>query len=119
MSGPTATREPVLVAGCGSIGTRHLRNLKALGVGPLLALDADRERTYRAAATVGATPIESIDVAPSLRAAFICTPTNGHLEPARAALRRGAHLFIEKPIAATMDGVPELIAEADRLRKTI
>ena len=100
---------PVLVAGCGSIGMRHLRNLAHLGIGPLLVYDPDRQRSTKAAGAVGANPLTSLEEAPSLWAAFICSPTNRHLPVARAVLERGAHLFIEKPISDSLEGVAELL----------
>lgn len=110
---------PILVVGCGSIGSRHLRNLASLGLAPLLTYDVDTDRSARAAAAVGAMPIAALEDAPELEAAFICTPTSRHLAPARAALERGAHLFIEKPIADALEGVPELLDEAERRQRAV
>jgi len=42
-----------LVAGCGSIGRRHLRNLGRLSAGELLAFDIDPQRSEQAAAESG------------------------------------------------------------------
>jgi predicted dehydrogenase len=105
-------KEPVLVVGCGSIGSRHLRNLAAMGIKRLLAYDADRQRCVKAAAAAGAIPLSSLEEAPPIEAAFICSPTSLHLEPARLALARGANLFIEKPISHSLDGVDKLLAKA-------
>lgn len=110
---------PILVVGCGSIGSRHLRNLASLKMGPLLAYDPDPARSSKAAAFVGGTPIARIEQAPELAAAFICTPTSTHLASALVALERGAHLFIEKPIADSLEGVPELLSEARRRHRVV
>jgi predicted dehydrogenase len=119
MTATGTLKGPILVVGCGSIGSRHLRNLAGIGIGPLLTYDSDPERSRRAAASVGGTAIETIAQAPDLGAAFICTPTSRHLEPARAALERGAHLFIEKPIADSLEGVPALLEQAKATGRTI
>lgn len=119
MIGQSRLSAPVLVAGCGSIGTRHLRNLARLGIGPLLAYDLDRQRSTNAAGAVGANPLASLEEAPPLRAAFVCSPTSRHLQVARAVLERGAHLFIEKPISDSLEGVAELLVEARRQRRTV
>jgi len=41
--------------------------------------------------------------------AFICTPTSLHIPAAMAAAWKGCHLFIEKPLSHTLEGVDELI----------
>jgi len=43
-------------------------------------------------------------------AALICTPTDQHIPQARAAAEAGCHVFVEKPISTTLEGVQELIA---------
>ncbi|MEP6692849.1 MAG: Gfo/Idh/MocA family oxidoreductase, partial [Gemmatimonadaceae bacterium] len=47
-------------------------------------------------------------------AAFICTPSALHVPAAIACARAGAHLFMEKPLSHTLDGVRELLAEVAR-----
>lgn len=39
---------------------------------------------------------------------FVCSPTKLHLEQAREAAKNGMHLFIEKPLSNSLDGVDEL-----------
>lgn len=102
------------VVGCGSIGSRHLRNLKALGCGDLIAIDPDLERRGRAAMDANARE------APSLTAALddgadvvlVTTPTAEHIQPALEAVRAGADVLIEKPLAASLCGIEELLGEA-------
>jgi predicted dehydrogenase len=103
----------ILVVGCGSIGQRHLRNLHALGVTALSAVDPDPARTdvVRAGGvTVHATLDEALKAAPD--AALICTPPHLHLDGARAAISAGAHVFVEKPLAVTLAGVDDVLALA-------
>ena len=47
--------------GCGSIGRRHLRNLKQLNAGLLLAWDPVPERLTEAARESQAKPVRSVD----------------------------------------------------------
>ena len=112
-SNPTARR--FAVAGCGSIGLRHLRNLRALGCADLVAVDPDLAARDRAAAETGALPLP--DLAAALEAGasvvLVTTPTALHLAPALEAVRAGADLFVEKPLAASLDGIDELIDEAE------
>jgi len=44
----------------------------------------------------------------------IATPPRSHFELARAALRQGKHVLVEKPLAGSSDQAECLIAEADR-----
>ena len=41
---------------------------------------------------------------------LVCTPSNQHVPQATRAAQAGCHLFVEKPISTTMDGVDDLIA---------
>jgi predicted dehydrogenase len=43
------------VIGCGSIGSRHARNLRALGAPEVALCDLDRARAVRLATAIGAT----------------------------------------------------------------
>jgi predicted dehydrogenase len=48
------------------------------------------------------------------QAGFVCVPTASHLEPAMALARAGIHLFMEKPVSHSVDGVKELVEEVER-----
>ncbi len=105
----------VFVLGCGSIGLRHIANLRKLGLEPILAFDPVPERLDRAVRdyqVVPAAPEQGFGAAPA--AVLVCTPPNTHLAIARLAVAAGAHLFIEKPIADRLDGLPEMLSEAKR-----
>ncbi|MEO5772698.1 MAG: Gfo/Idh/MocA family oxidoreductase [Sphingomicrobium sp.] len=51
---------------------------------------------------------------PAVDAVIVATPVNTHFELGMAALRAGKHLFVEKPIAATVEHARLLVEEADR-----
>lgn len=104
--------EHLLVVGCGSIGQRHLRNLKALGAGPLLAWDVDAGRREAVARALDVETVTSLEegLRAKPRATLICTPPASHLGLAHAAAEAGCHLFIEKPLADRLDGVEALTA---------
>lgn len=112
----------IAIIGCGSIGLRHTENLLKLGYRKIVVCDPRAERrrivTERFGLTAVATTAqafrERVDVA------FITSPTHLHLAQARKALRRGAHVFIEKPLAHVVDRrVYQLLAEARRSRRKI
>lgn len=104
----------ILIAGCGSIGARHARNLHELGATDLLLFDPDKERTEALGRELSAQSFADIERAferqPEL--ALICAPTSLHLPLARLALERDCHLFVEKPLSDSMKGAAELIDTA-------
>ncbi len=99
-----------LIAGLGSIGRRHLRNLLALGQRDIVLY-----RTGRSTLPddeLAGFPVET-DLAAALArhrpdAVIVANPTALHLEVAIPAARAGAHLLLEKPVAHDWRGVPEL-----------
>lgn len=118
----------ILIAGLGAIGQRHARNLRAV-CGDRLELLAYRRRRLPHVITESlqrddAQDVESalavrsfteLDEALSLRpdAVFVCTPTSQHLDIAQRAADAGCHLFIEKPVSHTLEGVDRLQATVD------
>ena len=104
----------ILVIGCGSIGERHIRNIKSVTAAEVIACDQQKERreyikdTYKLKVfrNYGEALKENVD------AALVCTPTNAHITPALAAIRQGCHVLIEKPLSHNLKGVDDLIAEA-------
>ncbi len=100
-----------LVVGCGSIGKRHIRNLKALGAGEIIAHDLNMERCREVEQEYKFKTYDNLDeaLAQQPNAAFICTPTSLHIPPALLVARNGCHLFIEKPLSHSLGGVDELL----------
>lgn len=119
----------VLFAGLGSIGQRHVRNLRAL-LGDQVEILAYRQRlsspvlnpdmTVRTGAdletTYGIRTFAKLEDALEERpaAVFVTNPNVLHIPVALAAARAGCHLFIEKPISHSLDGVDELIDLVER-----
>lgn len=117
----------ILIAGLGAVGQRHARNLRALcgdGV-ELIALrrrrflyvvteSLERDDSRNVEAELGITAYEDVDEALAARpdGVFVCTPSSQHLEIAQRAADAGCHLFIEKPLSHTLDGVDRLRATA-------
>lgn len=106
-----------LIAGLGSIGRRHLRNLVALGQDDIVLY-----RTHHSTLPdeeLGPFPVET-DLAGALKdhpdAVIISNPTALHLSLALPAARMGCHLLMEKPVAEKMDqGVVDLMATVDSM----
>lgn len=111
----------VLVMGCGSIGTRHIQNLLALGVKTIVAYDprADRRQDVKTR-----FPIEVVDALPTAwayrpTAAVIATPTDLHVPLALEAAQHGCHLFIEKPLSDRCDEAVGRLLTLVRERKLL
>jgi predicted dehydrogenase len=105
----------IVVVGLGSIGQRHLRNLRALGVEKLMAVSRSSRPLADAELLNGVRIFQDLDTALEHRpsAVLVATPTSLHLPVAQAAAARGCHLFIEKPLSDSLDGVDELIRTVD------
>jgi len=106
----------VLVAGCGSIGRRHVRNLALIGGHELGVFDPDESRREEALADVpDATPIATWDEALSWApfATVLSSPTALHAEQALDVVGRGIHVLIEKPLAASLDDANRVTAAAE------
>jgi predicted dehydrogenase len=106
-----------LVIGGGSIGKRHLRNLLATGRSAAVVETRVDRRAEIAAKHPDAQVFASLQEALATeryQAGFVCVPTASHLEPAMALARAGIHLFMEKPVSHSVDGVKELVEEVER-----
>jgi len=96
------------VLGLGMIGRHHARLLQASpDVDFAGAVDPDGDR-YRAVHDPGKV-FASIDELGELDFAIVAVPTELHVEAVRALAARGAHLLVEKPLAATTAEAREII----------
>lgn len=111
----------LLVIGCGSIGTRHIRNLQLFPNIEVIAHDIDGERAIQVNANLGVWTTSRLDRALDRNpdAVLICVPTYIHLDLAQSALDAGAHVFVEKPLSHSLDGVAEFIERARVLGKIV
>jgi predicted dehydrogenase len=111
----------LLVIGCGSIGERHIHNLRALGATEVAAFDLDAERLERVARDCEIRTCGAIHEGLSHRpdAVLVCTPPYLHTSIVQQALLADAHVFVEKPLAHTLDGLDALLIEAGRRRRVV
>jgi predicted dehydrogenase len=102
------------VVGAGALGFHHVRLLRDQRAGTFAGFyDSNPEQRARVAAELRVPAHDSLDaLLAAVDAAVIVVPTKAHHEVARAALARGIHLLIEKPIAATLGQADELLALA-------
>lgn len=100
----------ILIAGLGSIGRRHFRNLISLGETNLVLL-----RTRKA--TLPDDELAGYPVETNLRdaleihkpeAVVVANPTALHLDVAIPAAKAGCHILLEKPVSHSLGGLDTL-----------
>ncbi|HBY07682.1 MAG TPA: hypothetical protein DEH22_07835 [Chloroflexi bacterium] len=104
-----------LIAGFGSIGRRHFRNLLALEECDIVFLRS--QRSTLPDDEIDDFPIEteiSAALAHHPDAVIIANPTALHLDVAIPAAEQGCHLFIEKPVSHSLARIDELQAALAR-----
>jgi predicted dehydrogenase len=109
----------VAVVGCGYWGPNLVRNFKSLENCRVVAIcDRDKERLGHMARLY--PDVETTcDLArvvenPEIDAVAVATPVRTHYPLAMQLLGAGKHVFVEKPMAASVKECLDLIAEADR-----
>lgn len=104
------------VIGCGAIGALHANAIRESDHAMLMAVcDTDLEKAI--ALGVGAkaqafSSFEKMMVDLPLDAVTVATPDRLHVKPVLAALRRGLHVFCEKPLADTTEEAARLARAA-------
>jgi predicted dehydrogenase len=103
------------ILGVGHFGRFHALKAAANARVRLAGLhDADPARATAVAAETGTIPLDAAALIAAADAVIVAAPTRFHFALAEAALAAGKHVFIEKPIAATLDEADALIALAAR-----
>jgi len=104
------------VVGAGSLGFHHIRILRDLpGIQftgffenrPERRAEVEKELRVRGQSSLDAL-LEASD------AVIIVVPTSSHFSVAGAAIKRGKHVFIEKPITTTLEEADELLSLANK-----
>ncbi|WP_319560125.1 Gfo/Idh/MocA family oxidoreductase [Marispirochaeta sp.] len=113
----------ILLIGCGSIGKRHIRVLLELGVTQIAACDPSSKQREEAQMIFSQIRLYE-DYKQALlewnpHAVFILTPTAMHVEMALVALYHNCHVFIEKPLSNTSQGVNKLRSMAEEKGLTV
>lgn len=101
------------IIGCGSIGQRHLRNLRELGIKDIVALRTRQGFKQDLDPSLQVKEVDDWSEIFSYKpdVVVISNPTSLHLQTITACLPLVRGLFIEKPLAASLDGVAAILDE--------
>ena len=118
-----------LVVGLGSIGQRHVRNLRTLlgnkteitayrsrGLDLVINEDMSVERHMSPEQRYGVQTFDDMETALDQEpdAVLVTNPTGLHMPTALKAAQYGCNLFIEKPLSDRLDGASDLLEMVER-----
>lgn len=109
-----------LVVGLGSIGRRHARNWVALGLGEVWVC---RRASAPLPEPLGLDTREfsslddALDAGPDV--VLVTNPTSLHVATARAAIGRNIHVFVEKPLGASLSEMALLVREVEAAKASL
>jgi predicted dehydrogenase len=107
---------PVGVIGVGRLGSLHAKMYSQISSADFVGVyDTNHDLATKIAAEYHVKAFASLEeFLANVRAANVVTPTKTHFEIACQALECGVHVFIEKPITATVDEAARLLELAAR-----
>ena len=104
------------LVGCGKVGQIHAKALATLPESDFVAAcDGQADRALATARSFGALAFSDVGAmldAARPEAVFVCTPHPLHAGPAVLAARSGAHVLVEKPLAAGLADCDAMIEAA-------
>lgn len=113
----------VAMVGVGNFGAARRARMRKTGLFHIIrAYDTNPDALARAKAQDGAEPATSFEellATPGIEAMIISTGAKYHAEQAIAAMNRGLHVFVEKPLCATPEEVRALAAAQARSRVVV
>jgi predicted dehydrogenase len=110
----------VAVVGCGYWGKNLVRNFAEIGALKAV-VDADPASSQREAAKykVRALTLEAALADPAIAGIAVAVPAELHAEVALKAFVAGKHVFVEKPIALTMEDALAMKAAAEKAGRAL
>lgn len=103
----------LFLAGCGSIGKRHLQIFERLGMRNISVYDPNPDclqTIVTKSPHLKKTSSFEQALAEKPDAVFLCTPVSLHVPQAIMAIKAGCHVFMEKPLSDRLENVAELAA---------
>jgi len=100
-----------LIIGAGSIGQRHISNLKRIGVDNIVALRSKKGHFKKLAEELKVIEVNNWEeaIANNPDIAIISNPTSLHVETARKVVNHVKGIFIEKPLSDSINECQHLI----------
>lgn len=110
----SAARPRVGVIGAGALGFHHVRIMREMEDVTFVGFhEANAERAAAVSAELAVVSFADVSaLVDACDALTVVVPTPAHHAVAKAALARGRHLLIEKPLTTTLDEADELLAIA-------
>lgn len=101
----------ILIIGGGSIGQRHLRNLKKIGIKEIGVVEINKKKIEDIAEKYRVETYKELKNALKEKwdAIFICTPPATHTKIAIIAIKKETPIFIEKPLSNNLRNIKFLI----------
>jgi predicted dehydrogenase len=120
-AGKGGDRLKVGVMGVGSLGFHHARILRELAGAELVGIhDTNPARLAEVGAQLGVPTFPALEaLADRVEAAVVAVPTTSHESVARAVLRHGIHVLVEKPIAPSLAEADRILADAAAVGATV
>ena len=113
----------IAVIGLGSMGKNHVRVLNEIEEADLVAVsDVDKGQLDKICAMYkvkGYGDYNQMFLREELDAVVIAVPTSYHKKVALDALKKGVHIFVEKPIASSIEDAKEIIEMAKKKKKLL
>ncbi len=99
------------VLGAGHLGKIHIKLLKEIEGFELIGFyDSEKENAEKVSAEYGIKAFDNVyELIDNVDAIDIVTPTISHYDCAVDALKKGRHIFIEKPVTNTLEEAEQLI----------
>ncbi len=99
------------VLGAGHLGKIHIKLLKEIEGFELVGFyDSEKENAEKVSAEYGIKAYDNVyELIDNVDAIDIVTPTISHYDCAVDALKKGRHIFIEKPVTNTLEEAEQLI----------
>ncbi len=104
----------VAVAGLGKMGIMHSAVISALPEAHIVAVADPQAQLASYVRSLGIeapfyTSVEQMLDATAVDAVMVCTPAAAHLPAARVCVERGVHVFVEKPLADTLENARRMV----------
>ena len=112
-----------IVVGCGNMGTSHARSYHKLdGFNLVGVVDSNSLSREKLGGELGVAQFNDIDTAIAgvqPEAVAICTYPDTHAALTLKSMQAGAHVFVEKPLAVSVQEAENVIAMAHQLKRKL